>query len=278
MGTMDRREFLALSTGATTLALLDAAVRAAHGVEPPAGVQIAPGMVFIPGGDALLGSTAAEIEALARHFGFHPTLLQDETPSRTVRIAPFAIDRYEVTNAQYREFVSATGHRPPPHWNGAVAPDDLLDHPVTHVDWSDAQAYATWVGKGLPTADEWEYAARGTDGRVYPWGDAWDPERCNWYDALPRDQEQETTPVNRYPGGVSPFGVWDLAGNVAEWTADGTRPGGDGIRVVKSAGWMFSQPWHFRAAWRGRSQPGGNRNAFLGFRCKADIAPAGETR
>ncbi|WP_223006832.1 formylglycine-generating enzyme family protein [Streptomyces roseirectus] len=125
----------------------------------------------------------------------------------------FHIDVYPTTNLDYERFVRTTGHRPPRHWPNGRCPDDLVDHPVVWVTWHDATAYARWCGKRLPTAQQWEKAARGTKGRVYPWGDQPTAAKCNVAEA----EIGKTTPVARYQSGVSPYGVFDLCGNAWEW-------------------------------------------------------------
>ncbi len=232
-----------------------------------------PGMIRIPAGEAILGTPVEEIESLAKTFGIHPTLLQCENPQRRMPIDSFLMDQYEVTNSDYERFIEAAGDPAPPHWKGSKPQEEIRNHPVTHVNWDDAQAYAKWAGKRLPSADEWEYAARGPLGFKYPWGNEWNPERCNGYDARKRQSfiGINTTPVDQYPDGASPFGVMDLAGNVAEWTGDQTRPGPNDSRIVMSSGWMHSHPFHFRGAWRGLSQHNINRNRFLGFRCALSL-------
>jgi formylglycine-generating enzyme required for sulfatase activity len=134
-----------------------------------------------------------------------------------VELPEFWIDRTPVTNAEYARFVAATGHshRPPKHWKGKNPPKEIVDHPVIYVSWHDAVAYAEWAGKRLPTEEEWEKAARGTDGREYPWG-RWQKNHCNTKEA----SVGGTTPVGLYsPDGDSPFGCMDMAGNVWEWVA-----------------------------------------------------------
>jgi formylglycine-generating enzyme required for sulfatase activity len=148
-------------------------------------------MIHIPAGEFLYGDEKKKIE-----------------------LPEFRIDRTPVTNAEYAGFVAATGHKPPEHWKGKVPPEKVAHHPVVNVSWDDAVAYARWAGKRLPTEKEWEKAARATDGREYPWGD-WEENRCNTKEA----GVGGTTPVGRYsPGGDSPFGCVDMAGNVWEWT------------------------------------------------------------
>jgi formylglycine-generating enzyme required for sulfatase activity len=133
----------------------------------------------------------------------------------------FYIDVFPTTNADYARFIAATGHRPPMHWTESGCPDDELDHPVVFVTWHDASAYAFWAGKALPTAKQWEKAARGPKGNVYPWGSRPTPAKCN----VREGRIGATTPKDRYSSGVSPYGVYDLCGNVWEWCSTETEPG-----------------------------------------------------
>ena len=139
---------------------------------------------------------------------------------RPCQVEAFSIDRYPVTNAQYARFVRETGRNAPAHWeNGAISEGKVL-HPVVRVSWHDADAYARWAGKRLPLEKEWEKAARGTDGRAFPWGNDFDAARCNTKETGGRG----TTPVNRTsPAGDSPYGCADMVGNVWEWCADWYR-------------------------------------------------------
>ncbi|MGY1943909.1 SUMF1/EgtB/PvdO family nonheme iron enzyme [Nocardia asiatica] len=139
-----------------------------------------------------------------------------------VWLPDYWIDTYPVTNGDYALFVGAVGHPPPQHWDGRRPPPEIIDHPVVWVTHDDASAYARWAGKRLPTSQEWEKAARGTRGATWPWGDQATPAKCN----CKRDRTPgTTTPVDRYKSGVSPYGVYDLAGNVWEWLATETTPG-----------------------------------------------------
>lgn len=142
-----------------------------------------------------------------------------DTPEHKVSLPAYKMDKYLVTNAQYALFVAKTGHRPPLNWsNGRFAQGKQM-YPVTMVSWYDANDYAKWVGKRLPTEAEWEKAARGTDGRRWPWGNQMDPSLLNTYYSV-----GDTTPVTRYKNGVSPYGLMDMAGNVNEWTTDDFAP------------------------------------------------------
>jgi formylglycine-generating enzyme required for sulfatase activity len=133
----------------------------------------------------------------------------------------FYIDVYPVTNAEYARFLAATAHTPPPHWTDGRPPEDLGDHPVVFVTWNDATAYGEWAGKSLPSGQQWEKAARGTRGTVYPWGDQPTPAKCN----VRENGVGSTTAVTCYQSGVSPYGVFDLCGNIWEWCSTETRPG-----------------------------------------------------
>ena len=142
------------------------------------------------------------------------------SPSIPSPLANFRIGKYPVTNEQYARFVAAAGHQPPVHWQGSTPPPELRSQPVVYVTWHDALAYCTWLGHArgeavrLPTEAEWEKAARGTDGRIYPWGNEFDPEHCNMADT----GIGGASPVGVFAQGASPYGVLDMAGNVWEWT------------------------------------------------------------
>ena len=153
----------------------------------------------------------------------------------------FYIDTVPVTHEEFLRFVQATGARAPASWQRGKFPSEKSDHPVTGVSWHEAMAYATWAGKRLPTAPEWEKAARGTDGRRYPWGNDFDAKRCNTLE----NGLGGTTPVRQYPEGASPYGVLDLTGNVWEWTSDEIKARGLGRtatkRILKGGAWNVPQ-------------------------------------
>jgi serine/threonine-protein kinase len=136
-----------------------------------------------------------------------------DTPQHMVELKPFYVDRTEVTNAQYKVFVDQTGHVAPKGWVGGTFPADRENWPVVWVSWQDAVDYATWAGKRLPSENEWEAAARGTDGRMYPWGNDWERGRANI-------AAKGIEGVGSHPEGASPSGALDMIGNVWEWTAD----------------------------------------------------------
>lgn len=174
----------------------------------------------------------------------------------------FYIDRFPVTNADYKEFVEATGHDEPSHWRRGVWPEGKADHPVVNVNWDSAVAYAKWAGKRLPTEIEWEKAARGTDGRRWPWGDEFASAKCNTSESGIFD----TTPVGTYsPAGDSPYGAADMAGNVWEWIGGEYSP----LRMpLKGGNWLdggveastFSRRMHTPR----------RKNDYIGFRCVVD--------
>jgi formylglycine-generating enzyme required for sulfatase activity len=145
----------------------------------------------------------------------------DEQPQRTLVLDAFAIDRYEVTNFQYQQFVAATGHRksaPPSRYAKNMSKMDSINQPVVYVSWEDAEAYCRWKGKRLPTEAEWEKAMRGPDGRLWPWGNVEQPNGANW--ARVQDGHEVSAVVGSIPTDKSPYGVMDGAGNVMEWVAD----------------------------------------------------------
>jgi iron(II)-dependent oxidoreductase len=166
-------------------------------------------MIFIPSGDFIMGS----------NDGY-----ENERPSHTTSLGPYYIDMCPVTNRQYEKFVNAAGYQSQGEWRSFFTPG-REDHPVVKVSWYDALAYCEWAGKSLPTEEQWEKAARGTDGRCWPWGNKWEPSFCNCYGHGPGT----TTRVGSYGEGRSPFGCLDMAGNVWEWTLSlyGAYPGSD---------------------------------------------------
>lgn len=163
-------------------------------------------MISIPAGPFIRGTD---------HGGF------DEQPQRTLVLDAFAIDRYEVTNFQYQQFVDATGHRksgPPSRYAKNMSRMRGINQPVVYVSWDDAETFCHWKGKRLPTEAEWEKAMRGTDGRLWPWGNVEQPNGANW--ARVQDGFEVAAPVGAFLTDTSPYGVMDGAGNVMEWVDD----------------------------------------------------------
>ena len=222
-------------------------------------------MVLIPAGPFIMGS---------EEYG-------PETPQRTVDLGAYHIDRHPVTNAEYERFVDATGHGAPQGWSGKQYPEGKADHPVYMVTWHDANAYATWAGKRLPTEAEWEKAARGTDGRRWPWGNEFDEAKTVvWENAMILGAT--TVPTTEYLDGASPYGVCHMAGQVEEWVEDWYKayPGslydspcyGQRYKVVKGGSWFYTQQYA-RCAYRRCERPGAAGFADCdgpGFRCAMD--------
>lgn len=197
-------------------------------------------------------------------------------PEHKKNVDSFYIDKYEVTNKKYKVFVDSDGHRPPEHWDGNKVPDARENHPVVYVNWFDAEAYCKWTGKRLPTETEWEKAARGTDKRVFPWGDKFSRDKAN----TPQLGNEDTMPVGKFESGKSPYGVYDMAGNVWEWTSDWFLPYpgnshpdenyGEMYKVVRGGSWYdctyykcgISAPTYNRIFFNPST-----RNNNFGFRC-----------
>jgi formylglycine-generating enzyme required for sulfatase activity len=194
----------------------------------------------------------------------------------------FAIDATLVTNYQFACFLSATGYRPKQpanflkHWDRNRPTPRKDDHPVVYVDLNDARAYARWAGKRLPTEEEWQYAAQGTDGRNYPWGNEVDPARCN------AGQTPGTTSVTAFPAGRSPCGCYDMSGNVWQWTESERSDGRTRFCILRGGSWFTAKgsgwyadggprPVNFAAKFL-LMWPGLDRCSTIGFRCVADLS------
>jgi iron(II)-dependent oxidoreductase len=181
-----------------------------------------PNMVLVPAGEFTMGLDEAQVKKVVDLLGGMVKYHDSSTPAHKVKLDAFYIDKYEVTNEEYKKFVEAKGHRIPLHWEdaGGDIPQGKEKHPVVYVSWEDAVAYCEWAGKRLPTEAEWEKAARGTDGRFFPWGNKFSRKKANFE----KSRKNDTTKVGSYPKGVSPYGCYDMAGNVWEWTADNYLP------------------------------------------------------
>jgi serine/threonine-protein kinase len=267
-------------------------------------------MVYVPAGEFLMGSPEGEGD-------------DDEHPQHTVYLDAFWIDKTEVTNAMFANYVESTNYKTTAEREGCgwiYLPDEikwkcvdgadwqhpfgpksslagLEKFPVVIVSWYDARAYCHWAGKRLPTEAEWEKAARGPDGRTYPWGDQWDVHTTrrlnfadkntnfNWSDEMADDGYEYAAPVGSYPAGASPYGALDMAGNVWEWSEDWfsekyyvqsphknpTGPTSGESRVLRGGSWYHNQEYS-RIAIRDKNEPSG-RSANLGFRCVLSVSP-----
>ena len=151
----------------------------------------------------------------------------------------FQMARYPVTNAQYQRFIEPTGHRPPQTWENGTYPEKKGDHPVVEISCEDAEAYAAWVGCRLPAFEEWERTARGGDARLFPWGYEIDKPRCNTVEL----GAGGTTPVGTFPDGISPFGCYDMLGNVWEWTSTWYNEANPHFRVVRGGAWYYNHDY-----------------------------------
>jgi len=228
-------------------------------------------MIQIPAGEFVRGSNDR---------------LSDEGPQHIAFLPAFLIDKYEVTNVQYKKFIDDTGRRSPKHYKNRTYPLGKADHPVTYVSWYDADAYCKWAGKRLPSDQEWEKAARGTDARTYPWGNEFSVDRANtpqrWKNMKVKG---DTSPVGAFEKGKSFYGLHDMSGNVWEWTDSWYKayPGnpdasnenyGEKYKTLKGGSW-----WDCSFYKCGMSAPVYNRSFFIrtsknssfGFRCANEV-------
>ena len=237
------------------------------------GLPFEPEMILIPAGEFLMDSDPSVDKDADRN----------EQPQHAVHLPDYYIAKTPVTNAQYVAFVQAADHAHPRHWKGGKPPVGKEGHPVVNVSWHDTVAYCRWLSEvtgkpyRLPSEAEWEKGARGTGGRIYPWGNRSDTKRCNTSEYGASD----TTPVGGYPQGASPYGLLDMAGNVREWCQDwfaknyyqrspsenppGAREGE--LRVLRGGSWYDNQ-YGARCAFRLRSDPVDRVN-HVGFRVAA---------
>ncbi|UCH34996.1 MAG: SUMF1/EgtB/PvdO family nonheme iron enzyme [Armatimonadota bacterium] len=262
-------------------------------------------MVYVPPGEFILGTGDAELDAwLKEHPEYERESFADEQPQCRVDLPGYWIGRTEVTNAQYLRFVQATGHDAPDHWQGGEVPSGLEDFPVVSVIRDDGRAYAEWAGGRLPSELEWEKAARGADGRLFPWGSDWDSKRCRnfglitgktyvseaaslsatvaWLESHDPFRHGPAA-VGSYPAGDSPYGCADMAGNVWEWCAgwydekahqrhargDLAPPASGAYKPLRGGSWLVHPPLLFRCAEGGLTHPADRYHYYgsFGFRC-----------
>ncbi|UCD56843.1 MAG: SUMF1/EgtB/PvdO family nonheme iron enzyme, partial [Candidatus Hydrogenedentota bacterium] len=233
-----------------------------------------PEMVYVPGGEFSMGNNDDSdadnmpVDPSRREGVSRFVLLAAEKPEHVVNVKPFLIDKYEVTNAEYKKFKPTHNFAP-----------EKASHPVTGVSWYDAQAYAAWAGKRLPTEQEWEKAARGTDGRKWPWGNIFRRGQCNLGTG--------TAPVGSFEGDKSAYGAYDMAGNVQEWTSSNftaypkntwKHVNFDARKKVVRGSYYGGNDFLARCSMRFCALPGapgvepqGENYAFIGFRCAMDV-------
>ncbi|WP_298819277.1 formylglycine-generating enzyme family protein [Chloroflexus sp.] len=264
--------------------------------------ELLPVIVLIPGQTFLMGTPARETSALARRYGGTRESYHEETPQHEVTVPAFAIAQTPLSAALYACAVAAGAVPPPPIWRGPQPPPHLSDLPVTDITWHEARAFCAWLNRQpdlalclvdsngqplpppshlhfrLPAEAEWELAARGIDGRRFPWGDTFSPELANTRES----GRAAPNPPGVYRNGRSPFGIEDMAGNVWEWTSSLDRPypyraddgredpAAPGRRILR--GGCYANPQGYaRCACRFRLQPT-MRNQFLGMRLALSIS------
>lgn len=257
-----------------TLATLDSATEreteeiAEHAEEVAETLFMADDMILIPAGPMTLGQDGSKPK---------------NGPAQTIELPAFEIDHFEVTNGEFAQFVEAAGYTTYAEANNGRSWQDVAagkeSHPVVYVNWADATAFCEWAGKRLPTEAEWEKAARGDDGRAYPWGDEFDPERGNFKERGIRG----TTAVGSFPDGATVYGVEDMAGNVREWVADYFLPYagqtaeadpyfGETYRVHRGGGWFDEESGEVLTTYnRNFGPPDISVNDDIGFRCARDV-------
>lgn len=232
-------------------------------------------MVVVPPGRFLMGSDK----------GHDRFAYENEQPQRPVYLKAYEIDRYETSNIVYLQFIQVTGREPPRHWNRRTVPEEIGGDPVIYVSWYDAAAFCRWAGKRLPTEAEWEKAARGTEGRLYPWGDGpYKPALANFARPLLGRSYPPLARVDAYESGRSPYGIYNMSGNAAEWVADwwspdyyrhgpdhdpvGPEKGED--KVIRGGSWS-DDGMYVRAAMRAAARPT-LRDPYIGFRCARSLS------
>ncbi len=260
-----------LSLTTVTAMLLTSAI-----AQDDAAKNTPPGMVYVPAGAFNMGTEKGDM-----HGTHDIRLFSDAQPEHKVDVPAFYLDKTEVTNAQYKKYCDATGYPVPPHWKNGQFAEGEAEVAVSLVNWWEAMAYAKWAGKRLPTETEWEKAARGTDGRTFPWPDGPDARPVFDTDKLVTGAKKPQT-VGQKPAGASPYGVLDMAGNVFEWVIDWYEayPGstqklpefGKQFKVVRGGGFdsLPGFPLIYNALYRSVAKAQ-TRSEWIGFRCAKDV-------
>ena len=255
-------------------------------------------MVLIPAGEFEMGSNAEDAIAICQEL-YEPygsenkpcklNVFEDEEPIHVVKLDAFYIDKFEVTTADYQICVGEGVCNVPEsdfEREGYFDNPEYANYPIINVSWDDAQTYCNWRGARLPTEAEWEKAARGTDGRTYPWGNTFDGGLGNFCDREYEynDGYEENAPVGSYPEGASPYGVMDMAGNVWEWVADWygynyfsnspaenpQGPPNGAMRVLKGGTWKCEGFYDVRSADRS-GWFSDHKFVYIGFRCASSV-------
>lgn len=239
-----------------------------------------PDMILVPAGPFTMGSDKVDTEQQGAEFGSAKPWYLDEHPEHQVTLPNYFIDRFEITNNQFKRFIDASRAHPPEIWEGDTYPKGYGNYPITGVSWHEASHYCNWAGKRLPTEAEWEKAARGIDRLEFPWGDDFDPKKAN----TGASGIGHLLPVGSYPEGISPFGAYDMSGNAWEWVEDWYQPYpgsddqnnkyGQKSKVFRGGGYgggggHYALPLFYRTAYRS-SIPPDESYMDLGFRCVKD--------
>lgn len=255
--------------------------------------------VYVPAGCFMMGTSDAEaeyVQSLEAPDWAKRRISSEQAQHEVCISASFWIDRYEVTNAAFRAFVEADGYTTEEYWSEAGLtwlkrqqvnnlPFGCLtekgdDYPQVCITWYEAEAYAKWRGGALPTEAQWEYAARGPESLIYPWGNEWDPEPANVVDS------KSLMPVGSYPDGVSWVGAYDMAGNAMEWVQDWLSDGYEADAVtdptgpetgrmkIEKGGWWGSNPVVARSAYRHFEDPPYYQDHHIGFRVVSPEEPS----
>lgn len=235
-------------------------------------------MVFVPDGPAIIGTDVEESpDFIQEAEGRKGTKYKDDFPARKIHLKGFYIDKYEIRNREYKLFCEKTGHPEPSSWKERIFPEGKEDNPVSNISWYSADRYCKWSGKRLPTEEEWEKAARGPAGNLFPWGNVFDSNKANF-------SSGKLLSVGMKQEDKSHYGVYDMGGNVMEWTSSwyGPYPGSkyksndmDKKHKVIRGGEGLSKGHYtligitLRSYTRLHTDPGG-KGLDLGFRCVKD--------